>query len=308
MDRIDEELYDAKLKINEKKRLNKLLENTNSQLKELKAKRDILLEQLRKEELDVKRLEGISLANFVHIIAGNKLDKLEKEKKEALSAKLKYDEAAAEVNNLSQEVIKLNHELSGLGNVEDRYMELINQKEKLMVSGESGKLHEILEQKADLKSMEKELSEALNAGADLLDSLNRVRKNLDSAGSWGMWDILGGGLISNIGKHSEIDKARSEIDYAQSLLRKFERELKDVGFININIDIGSFMTFADFFFDGLLVDLAVQSGINNARDRVNDTISKVDSITSRMESELGVVINKLTGLEKERLEIIESFK
>ena len=305
MKRIDEELYDVKLKINEKKRLSNLLANTKSQLLELKAKRAMLLKQLKKEEMDVKKLEGLSLANFIHIVAGNKFGRLEKEKKEALSAKLKYDEVNAEVNNLSHEVAELNHKLSGLGNVEDMYMKLISKKEKMMISGESGRLHQILEEMADLKSMEKELSEALMAGHDLLNSLEQVRENLDSASSWGMWDIFGGGLISNMAKHSEIDRATSEIDHAQSLLRRFERELKDVGAIDINIDIGNFMTFADFFFDGLLVDLAVQSKINDAQERVNDTIRKVDSITSTMKNELSQVKNKLTGLEKERIEIIE---
>ena len=89
MNRIDEELYEVKLKINEKKRLSNLLTNTKSQLIELKAKRAMFLEQLKKEEMDVKKLKGLSLANFIHIVAGNKFGRLEKEKKEALSAKLK---------------------------------------------------------------------------------------------------------------------------------------------------------------------------------------------------------------------------
>lgn len=306
MARIDEELYDIKLRINEKKRLNSLLVNTKFQLEKLKEKREMLLKQLEKEEMDVKKLETVSFANLIHMIAGDRFDRLEKEKQEALSAKLKYDEVNAEVNNLSEEVIKLNSKLSGFGNVEGRYMELISAKEEMLGSGASDRIHQIYEEKADLKSREKELNEALDAGYELLSSLEQIEQNLSSASSWGTWDLLGGGFISNMAKHSEIDEARSGIEHVQSLLRRFQRELEDVGgSADINVDIGDFMTFADFFFDGLFVDWAVQSRINDAQGRVCDTIGRVSNIVDRLKYELSQVDNRLTGLEKERTEIIE---
>ena len=62
-------------------------------------------------------------------------------------------------------------------------------------------------------------------------------------------------------------------------LRIFQKELRDVEAIqNQHIDIGGFLTFADFFFDGLIADWMVQSKIQNARKQVADAISQVEWI------------------------------
>ncbi len=62
-------------------------------------------------------------------------------------------------------------------------------------------------------------------------------------------------------------------------LRIFQKELRDVEAIqNQHIDIGGFLTFADFFFDGLIADWLVQSKIQNARKQVADAISQVEWI------------------------------
>ena len=62
-------------------------------------------------------------------------------------------------------------------------------------------------------------------------------------------------------------------------LRIFQKELRDVEAIqNQHIDIGGLLTFADFFFDGLIADWLVQSKIQNARKQVADAISQVEWI------------------------------
>ena len=59
----------------------------------------------------------------------------------------------------------------------------------------------------------------------------------------------------------------------------FQKELRDVEAIqNLQIDIGGFLTFADFFFDGLIADWLVQSKIKNARKQVADAIAQVEWI------------------------------
>ncbi len=79
-----------------------------------------------------------------------------------------------------------------------------------------------------------------------------MRKHLDSAKGWGgIWDIMGGGLISNMAKHSAIDDANKAAHDFQYLLKSFEKELSDVNeFAEIELNISGFTTFADFFFDG----------------------------------------------------------
>ena len=123
-----------------------------------------------------------------------------------------------------------------------------------------------------------EIGEAIAAGEQALASLRDADAALSSAGNWGLWDIFGGGLISGMVKHSRIDEARSHLSYAQSCLAAFQREVGDVpGMGDIAVDIGGFLTFADFFLDGLLADLIVQSKIDDARERVDQAIDVVSA-------------------------------
>ena len=48
------------------------------------------------------------------------------------------------------------------------------------------------------------------------------------------------------------------------------------------MDISSFLTFADFFFDGPVSDYLVQRKINDAREQVDDAIMRVRVILEEL--------------------------
>ena len=50
----------------------------------------------------------------------------------------------------------------------------------------------------------------------------------------------------------------------------------------IRDSISSFLTFADFFFDGLVADYLVQRKINDAREQVDDAIMRVRVILGEL--------------------------
>ena len=58
----------------------------------------------------------------------------------------------------------------------------------------------------------KEIREARAAGERALDCLYAARDQLSSARNWGVVDLLGGGLISGLMKHSKLENAEAEID------------------------------------------------------------------------------------------------
>lgn len=133
---------------------------------------------------------------------------------------------------------------------------------------------------------QKEIREAINAGKRAKASLNEARNKLNSAKNWGIVDILGGGLISGLLKHSRIKDASKCIENAKHDMRDFEQELGDIRDIEgLRIEIGDFLTFADFFFDGLIADIFVQSKIKDAKNQIDTAISHVDRILARLEAE-----------------------
>ncbi len=61
----------------------------------------------------------------------------------------------------------------------------------------------------------KEVNEAIRAGENALQSLYRAQQMLDKARTWGWIDILGGGLISGILKHSRMQEAKQYTEDAR---------------------------------------------------------------------------------------------
>ncbi len=134
--------------------------------------------------------------------------------------------------------------------------------------------------------IEKEVREALHAGEQALMSLQEAQRYLNSAGNWGIVDILGGGLITDLIKHSKMNNAQQCMETAKRDLRQFQQELDDVDEYLPNINVGDFLTFADFFFDGFITDIFVQSRISDSKKQVAEAIFQVESIVNRLKAEL----------------------
>lgn len=72
--------------------------------------------------------------------------------------------------------------------------------------------------------------------------------DLSSAKDWSTWDLLGGGLVSDMMKYDRLDKVQNNIKELQHALRSFRTELADLkGRISadISVEMGSFLQFAD---------------------------------------------------------------
>ena len=134
-----------------------------------------------------------------------------------------------------------------------------------------------------MNNEKKQLREAIRAGERALFSLNAAQGQLDSAKNWGIVDLLGGGLLTNLVKHSKLENAEQELRAARRDLHAFRDELGDVASCaDIHLNIGDFLTFADFFFDGLIADYMVQSRIHQTREQVNQAIIQVEGIMSEL--------------------------
>lgn len=121
---------------------------------------------------------------------------------------------------------------------------------------------------------------AIDKGEKAKECLEEALKALSSASNWGLLDIFGGGTLTTFIKHTKIEKAREYIYRSRAYTEELKRELS--GLEDINIDIGSFLTFADFFWDGLAADILVQSKINSARRQISSAVSDLDRVLSRL--------------------------
>ena len=127
----------------------------------------------------------------------------------------------------------------------------------------------------------KEIREAILAGEIALDHLKEAKDHLDSASTWGMFDLFGGNIFTGMMKHSRIDDASRCVERAKKELARFRAELED-----IHIEIDSFLVFADYLFDGLFADLFVQSKISDYRKQVETAMDRVQDILFVLNNQL----------------------
>lgn len=133
--------------------------------------------------------------------------------------------------------------------------------------------------------MRKEVREAVQAGERALQSLYAAREQLNSAKNWELFDIFGGGFFASMIKHSKLDGASASLEEARYHLQIFQRELSDVCIPQeLHINVNGFLSFADFFLDGLIADYLVQSRINDAREQVDDAIERVEMLLGDLKS------------------------
>ncbi|WP_088105326.1 hypothetical protein [Halalkalibacter urbisdiaboli] len=262
-----------------------------------------LSEQLKRESADVQRLEGLSFTNLFYSVVGKKLEKMEKEQQELLTAQLKYDEARETVNDLREETETIRQELHTLGQPEQEYKQFLKEKSKAIadVNTElSEKLAVLFDQESELSIQLNEYQEAISAGKKAIHSIEEAIASLGSAKDWSTWDMFGGGVLSTAIKHSRIDDAKGHIHTAQRDLRHFQEELRDINqFTNFNIDIGQFLSFADYFFDGFIVDWMVHGKIKDSLERIEQMGQDVKQLLHTLEHQKQQIEH-----EKEKVQVL----
>ncbi len=136
--------------------------------------------------------------------------------------------------------------------------------------------------------LDKEIDEAIVSGERALASLKTAQEKLNSARNWGIFDMLGGGLLADIMKHSKMNDASVYLEEAKRDLLVFQKELQDVqGTIDLKVDVDGFLTFADFFFDGIIMDYMVQSKIAEARSQIEQAIPLVEKLLDDLKFHYG---------------------
>lgn len=311
LEELNRRFISAREQLREKQKLMNALKATEQQLTDEKFRFSELEISLKKEGRDVEKLEGLSLMGLFYTILGDKEHQLEKERQEYLAAKLRYDECKEAVTMLEQRCQDIILQIKELGEVETHYELIFDAKEKAIIEEkgiEAERLVKILEEIADVKSDVKELQEAISTGNKVLLGVNDVIESLRSASGWGTWDLLGGGLIATAIKHSRIDDARNSVHKVQQHLRIFLKELSDVNPAldsRVSVDIGGLTTFADYFFDGLIVDWIVQSRIEKSLENALDMGEKMVKTLKNLQETFKENQSRVQILEQERKTIVE---
>ncbi|HJB59968.1 MAG TPA: hypothetical protein H9771_10030, partial [Candidatus Faecalibacterium faecipullorum] len=120
----------------EKEGLEAKYRDLKAQRRELAAQARQLEQAMHKEQADVDRLEGRSLAALFYSVLGRKDEQLDKEQQEAYAAAVKHDSAVRELEAVRQDIARYESELGTLEGCEARYEQVLaDKREALKASG-----------------------------------------------------------------------------------------------------------------------------------------------------------------------------
>ncbi len=292
-----------------KEKIQANLAQVNEYLEEKNKLLEALKKQLEKEQVDVERLEKLSLTGLFYTVLGSREQQADKERQELLAAQLKFQQARQSINALRADQESLKSQLNDLQGVEGEYAWLVERKKTILSQANpqvATELTRLAEQIANRNAEIREIDEALAAAKGALASLDQVVGSLESAEEWGYWDILGGDFLSTAIKHSHVDDARDAMQDAQARISRFNRELADVKrSMNASIEIGNLETFADYFLDGLIVDWVVQSKIQDSLEQSRQARKSIAGAVENLRRLRNATLDQIRDLNNRRTLLVE---
>ena len=280
------ELAGLSEQLERKKKVDAMIESLQQKEQELTLRVLALGEALAKENADVERLEKTTVTSLLYSLLGKIDQKMSQEQQEAFAAKLKYDAAGRQLDDCKAQLDVLRRErgsyASVAGQYEHVYASLLQQLRDDPAHAE--RLCSLEQRHGAIVRQIKELDEAISAGCAAQSQAKIVLGKLDSAENWGTWDMLGGGFLADMAKHSKLDEAQDGAEELQLLLTRFHTELADVAvnpsFGPVNVD--GFLRFADFFFDGFFADWSVQSRIHDSQNGIHEVWQQIGNALERL--------------------------
>ena len=286
-----------------REQLNASLEQLYRQERERSEQVEQLAARRWEEQADVERLEKLSLSSIFHRIAGSLDEALDREQAEAYAAALKHDAAERELAALREDIGRRERELAGLNDCQREYDALLKEKrEALRAAGreDAANIFRLERECLELERQRKEIAEALAACASASFTGEQVLGELDSAHSWGVWDVMGGGLIADMAKYSHVDAAQNGMEQLQWELSRVQAEMADVKLAcQAELGISEGLRMADYFFDCIFTDWAVLGRISDSADQERAVLQGLEDARFRLTQMDQDAAGRLERLQRE---------
>ena len=142
---LNKKLDEVQQKVYRLNKIESILKELRNDESELNHKAYELKTVLDKENLDVEKLNKKNIVSIFYSITGKLEEKKEEEQREALSAKLKYDQANYDLEYIKAEISKLLEEKEEYKDCINEYNSLYAQKKNLLIKSDEGSANKILE-------------------------------------------------------------------------------------------------------------------------------------------------------------------
>ena len=273
-----------------------------------------LLREYEKGRRGVEKLQNETLSAFLFLLVGKHEQRLDERMEAELAAKLRYDNEAAHLARLRDELAEMDGRIAALAAEERQYQAELAARREQQMAGLSrqacdifAKLWEEYEalsaQMARLQETKATLKAAMDAAWAALDSL-------DSAKSWSTVDLFTrSSFLVHIAKYSHIDEAEENFNALSHYLGKLYDELGDryglCGGVLEGIEgISSTQRAVDLWFDNIFTTMSVKNKLANNADEISDVVAMLNRVEIQLDEKrkmLAAEIAKNRQAEEELL-------
>lgn len=264
-------------------------------------------QRLAAETADVADLESVSMTRILAALKGSRESDLDRERAEVQAAAYLVAEAEARLATEQRERESLEQRVAAYGDLDARRTELMAQREAEVQADpahadRAARLTDLAGEVGELRARSVQVEEADAAGREAHAVLQRTAQHLGSAGSWSTYDtFLGGGMLSSMAKHDQLDQAAALMRQADAALSRLGTELADVGLEAVGVvGIDSMTRALDIWFDNIFTDWAVRERIGQASQRVQLLLDQLGQVGQRLAGMKQEIAAGLAEAESER--------
>ncbi|QCR32782.1 hypothetical protein [Lysinibacillus sp. SGAir0095] len=313
-ERLHKEQEELFLKLMKIEKMQSQIETLTHQITQTGCEIQTYDEELKNLKAKLEQLDSFSFVNLIRSWTGKQEELREQKIDKAASLELKLIEAIQMKNDLSEDLLEKNNEISKYNEEKIKnQLEMIKVKKELWLKEHQPNIALALEQleedELNCKKLKIEIDEAKIAGNDAINKLHDVIASLESASTYSTWDtFLGGGFIATHLKHEKINESESKMHQAQIALQRFKNELLDIQNISTNhltVNTDGFVKFADYVFDDIFSAWSIHSKISSSKEHVSKVIADVRNTMLKLEKKLGLLEEKLNEIELKKKDILE---
>lgn len=285
-----------------KKRLDAVMRELTAQESALSQKVAQLEASMHQEQKDVERLEQHSLAVFFYQLTGQMNTILDKERREAYAARIKYDTALRELDAVREDILETQADLEDLRDCEARYAQVLEKKKQELAHSSDPNGILLLEKEqyiGYLTQQKSELEEAVEAGTTALRTMAELQQSLHSAKEWSL-ETKTPAFWADHARQEQLETAREQVDRLQIQMQRFNKELSDVTIRpNLQGSIHRMLKFADDLFDDLRRDVPASERIRQSCFLADQTRECILSVLRQLQNALEEVRHNYTRTRQE---------
>lgn len=292
LSQIEEELQQVRRNLDRAGKLDAMLKDLREQhLHRRKAAEAAFAALSREEDLAAEGQDSLA----ARLTRRGGTSKKPAPRRELAEATARYEEAQWDLEDLEDRLWSVKEERAGLQEQEERYQELLREKEQFLCctgSSQVPRLVQIAREGGQADRQLREIREAIQAGEQVQAQLKELSAALEQAKNLD-WDMPGG--------YTELQQVQACAREARGALSRLQTELADLSPRDLpGVDLEGFSAFADYFLDGLFADLFERGGLDGARTGVGSTRCEVDTLMQGLKQALEETQGVRAALNRER--------